>query len=280
MTDDPETERKQRVVFGEDADLYDRARPGYPDQLVADVLDFVGIDAPRVIEIGAGTGKATIEFAAIEPSAEMAAVAGRNCAAFPQVSLQLSDFEDWQNDTGRFDLLISAQAWHWIAPDVRYLKACGLLQPFGCLALFWNRAVWANREMRTTLDDVYRTFAPELQAQEPGFPGLSPSRTDVELAREIEESGLFGPVEHRTYQWSDLYSSEQFTELLQTQSNHRLFPADRRATLLAEIARVIDDTGDPLKMDYATHLYLARRRQDTELRAGIATAPAPTGQLP
>jgi SAM-dependent methyltransferase len=254
------------VVFGEAADLYDRARPGYPQQLVADVVAFAGVDDPRILEIGAGTGKATTQFAArgveivaIEPSAEMAAVARRNCAAFPRVSIRVSDFEDWQNDTGPFDLLLSAQAWHWIAPDVRYMKAARLLEPSGCLALFWNRPVWASEAMRTTLEDVYRTFAPELHAEDPGFPGLTPSEADVQRAHEIEESRLFGPVTYQTYQWSDEYSTEQFLELQQTQSNHRMFPADRRERLLGEIARVIDDAGGTLTMSYATHLYLARR---------------------
>ena len=77
--------REQRFVFGEVADLYDRARPGYPEQLVEDVLRFRGLPAPRVLEVGAGTGKATVVFAArgleivaLEPTPEMAAVAARN----------------------------------------------------------------------------------------------------------------------------------------------------------------------------------------------------------
>src|ERR1022692_4287085 len=154
MNDDHKTPRQQRVVFGEAADLYDRARPGYPEQLVDDVLAFVGVDSPRVVEIGAGTGKATVAFAtrgleivAIEPSAEMAAVARRNCALFSRVSLRMSDFEDWQNDSGSFDLLISGQAWHWVSPGVRYVKARRLLEPSGSLALFWNRPVWEHSAM-------------------------------------------------------------------------------------------------------------------------------------
>ncbi len=69
--------REQRLVFGEDAELYDKARAGYPESLVDDVLAFVGGKAPQVraLEVGAGTGKATMSFArrgvdivALEPS--------------------------------------------------------------------------------------------------------------------------------------------------------------------------------------------------------------------
>jgi trans-aconitate methyltransferase len=65
------------------AELYDRARPSYPAGAI-DALLAHGALAPgdRVIEVGAGTGKATellaargLRVLALEPSAEMAAVA-------------------------------------------------------------------------------------------------------------------------------------------------------------------------------------------------------------
>ena len=41
--------REQRLVFGEDAELYEKARAGYPESLVDDVLAFVGVEASQVI---------------------------------------------------------------------------------------------------------------------------------------------------------------------------------------------------------------------------------------
>jgi hypothetical protein len=46
----PEVERA--LVFGEDAVSYERARPGYPSELIGDVLDLV--EPVRVVEVGAG----------------------------------------------------------------------------------------------------------------------------------------------------------------------------------------------------------------------------------
>src|SRR5574341_168271 len=56
VRDDERT--KRALVFGEVAELYDRARPSYPERLVADVVAEIP-DAPRarVLEVGAGTGK-------------------------------------------------------------------------------------------------------------------------------------------------------------------------------------------------------------------------------
>ncbi len=80
--------REQRLVFGEDAELYDRARPGYPAALVDDVVSLVGLPC-HAVDIGCGTGKATRMLAerrvmgvGVEPHAEMAAVARRNLSAF------------------------------------------------------------------------------------------------------------------------------------------------------------------------------------------------------
>jgi SAM-dependent methyltransferase len=266
MDENAHVPREQRTVFGEVAELYDRVRPGYPEVLVDDVLALAGSAVPRSLEVGAGTGKATILFAkrglevvAIEPSPEMAAVASRNCLHFPQVLIEVSSFEDWPLQLEAFDLLISAQAWHWVAPEVRYVKAGQVLRPSGGLALFWNRPRWEDSAMRTALDALYEARAPEVNVREPGFPGLREPEADEERASEIEASGLFGPVTRRSYRWSCEYTVEDYLELLRTQSDHRMLPAEQREYLLRGVADVIEAACGVLRMDYDTHLWFARR---------------------
>lgn len=120
--------REQRTVFGEVPELYDRARAGYSEALVDDVLGFVGDDGSQVraLEVGAGTGKATVPFAlrgveivALEPSVAMATVAKRNCQRLPNVRIDVTTFEDWPLEPAAFILLFSAQAWHWVRREVR-----------------------------------------------------------------------------------------------------------------------------------------------------------------
>ena len=67
--------------FGAVADEYERMRPGYPAELVGDVVGFAFGTVDRALEVGAGTGKATLAFAdrgiavtALEPDKAMAAV--------------------------------------------------------------------------------------------------------------------------------------------------------------------------------------------------------------
>jgi hypothetical protein len=45
--------RPQRLVFGEDAELYDRVRPSYPDELIDDVVRLVGTPCRASMRVAA-----------------------------------------------------------------------------------------------------------------------------------------------------------------------------------------------------------------------------------
>src|ERR1700712_1812259 len=55
---------EQRLAFGSVAELYDRARPSYPPGAIDDVVAHAGLQTgDTVLEVGAGTGKATVLLA-------------------------------------------------------------------------------------------------------------------------------------------------------------------------------------------------------------------------
>src|SRR6185312_4726413 len=92
-----------RTTFGQDAELYDQWRPLYPPQLFTDLATLADLGPnARVLEIGCGTGQATLPLAqrgcqvlAMDLSPAMAAVARRNLAEFPDVTVVAAAFEDW-----------------------------------------------------------------------------------------------------------------------------------------------------------------------------------------
>jgi hypothetical protein len=261
--------REQRLVFGEVAELYDRARAAFSEAVIDDVLRFAGGDGSRLRarEGGAGTGKATVAFAvrglaivAIEPSAAMAAVARRNCKPFPNVRLECTTFEDWAVEASPFDLVFSAQAWHWVTPEVRYVKAAEALAGGGTLALFWHRTRWQGEELRAELEDLYRRLVPEIYAKDPGFPGLTQPRGDDRLVDEIKGSGLFGEPTMHDHPWSATFTADTFVELLLTQSDHRLLPEATRAELFEAVRSIVTAHGGELVVPHTTLLALALRR--------------------
>jgi SAM-dependent methyltransferase len=255
--------RERRLSFGGVAELYDRSRPSYPAALIDEVIEFAG-DPPRALEVGAGTGKATVLFVArgvrvqaIEPSAEMAAIARRNA---PEASIEESDFERFAAGDARFPLIYSAQAWHWVDPAVGYPKARDLLEPGGALALFWNRQLWERSLVREELRAAYARTAPQF-GTEPG-PMHPDTDTDPELwgdwEPELRASAGFASHERRGYTWTQQYSSAEYCSLLQTHSDHILLGPERLGALLDAVAGVIDAHGGTIPVSYATVLLLAR----------------------
>src|ERR1700710_344576 len=108
-------DRSRAESFGAVAQLYARVRPSYPPELVDALL----IDGPRrVLDVGCGTGIAASLLAArgcevlgVEIDKRMAAVARAR-----GIEVELAQFERWDERGRHFELLTSAQAWHWVDP--------------------------------------------------------------------------------------------------------------------------------------------------------------------
>jgi len=257
---------ERRLAFGEVAELYDRARPSYPDVLVEEVLAFAA-PCRRALEVGAGTGKATrlfgqrgLNVTALEPSGEMASVARRNLADLDNVAIEGSDFEGFNGTGGPFDLIFSAQAWHWVSPDVRYVKARALLRPGGGLALFWNRARWESNPLRAKLRAAYERTVPDF-GPTPG-PMYPSTDTPPELwgawQEEVEAAKGFGAPQYRSYNWSQDYSTTSYLDVIQTHSDHIVLGAERLTALLDAVGEVIENAGGKFTLTYATLLLLVR----------------------
>ena len=263
-------QRELRLSFGEVAELYELARPSYPAELVDDVIAFAFAGhgtAGRALEVGAGTGKATVMFAeravavrALEPSPAMAAIARRNCARYPHVAIEETDLEHCTGELGAFGLVFSAQAWHWVTPELKYVRARQALRAGGALAAFWNRPVWERSPLRADLSAVYLEFAPDLGPDPgPADPALNtPADRWEDWAGEIEAAAGFGRPEVRRYEWTCDYTAAEYVALLSTHSDHIVLPDGRRAELMGAVTDVIDAHGGTLRMNYATKLCLAR----------------------
>jgi SAM-dependent methyltransferase len=245
-------------VFGEVADLYDLRRPGYPDALYADLLAEAK-PARRALEAGAGTGKATaalarrgVEVVALEPDPRMAAIARRACEGLPVEVLERR-FEDGYGDPGEFDLVVSAQAWHWVDAERGLAIARRALRPRGVLATWWNHAgAWAG-PMRAALDAAYLEWAPELSE--------SVVNRWIDRAETAPSAGPgFEALPSRRYTWTERYDAAEYAELIQTHSDHRTLPPERLEGLVAAVRRAIEEVGGgELVYPYRTDLVMVRR---------------------
>src|SRR5689334_10912098 len=147
---------EQRFTFDQVADVYKASRPGYPDALIDDVITYATLGHDdRILEVGCGTGLATAGFAkkgyailATDPGADMLRGARDDLREFGNVDYLQTTFEALPQSMGGFRLIVAAQSFHWILPEVRFVKAAKVLLPGGTLAVFGHVPVRLPERLR------------------------------------------------------------------------------------------------------------------------------------
>ena len=231
----PMSNTELKTTFNTAPTLYEDVRPGYPEGLIQDVLDISGLnDRSSILEVGCGTGKATRPFAecgyelvCLDIGADLIAVAKEKLKAFPNVSFIEQAFEEWESD-GKFDLIISATAFHWVNPKVRYLKAFEVLKSKGFLAVFSNQHVRKDEGFFAESQRLYNKYYAPLTTNRPthatNFPGVEAFQAPIK----------------RVYPWTQTYSSEQYIKLLGTYSGHIALPDENKRLLFEGITNLIE----------------------------------------
>jgi SAM-dependent methyltransferase len=257
-------------VFNEVPDLYDRVRPTYSDELVADLVAITGMgSSSSVLEVGCGTGQATRSLAAlgcsvtaVEPGAGLAALARQLLAAFSNVEVENAAFEEWNDAGRRFDVLVAASSWHWVDPAIGWPRAHEVLHPGGWMALIGNIVVRRPGE-----PEVYAETADLHERFSPGNPdwGHPPLEVEVRTTDEgwglVEDPGsLFGPTVVRWYPAVQWFDGAGFADLLRSQSIYRRLAADVQDRLLDAIAqRIRTQMRDRVPRRYLGVLRVGRR---------------------
>lgn len=209
-----------RARFGPVAERYHRGRPSYPAALVDWVLAQAGLPAhaeagaagaPRIADIGCGTGIATRLFAArgfdvvgVDPSEGMlsearAAGGGARYVRGEAVATSLPDHGT--------DLVIVAQALHWFDLEPALGELARILRPGGTCAAFWNER--AAGVFEDDYEPLLRRFSREYKGGGHAAPVLaaleaSPRVSDLRQRRfryhqELGREALFDRVHSSSY---------------------------------------------------------------------------------
>jgi SAM-dependent methyltransferase len=256
-----------RRTFENAADLYDSARPSYPDELFDDLASLAGLEGgDRLLEIGCATGKATrgllergFSVVCVEMGAQLAEHARRNLAGLP-VDIHVAPFEGWDTDAEAYDLVYAASAWHWIDPEIRYRKAHRLLRPGGHLA-FWSAQHAFPEGFDPFFEEIQEVYDAIGESRPGGWPPPRPDEIPDDRA-EIEAGGLFEDVEVRRYLWETSYKADAYIRLLATFSGHISMAPAKRAHLYREIRKRIGGCADGrVRRHWYTILHVARRSE-------------------
>lgn len=245
-----------RARFDRIAELYDRTRPGYP----AEMFDEIAVPGSRVLEIGCGTGQASLPLVergcrllAVELGEHMAELAARKLAPYPSAEVVVADFDTWETDDTGFDMVFSATAFHWLDPATKFERTADLLRPGGILATATTYQIAGGTE---------RFFA-DAQACRRRF---DPTTEDFTLpsAADLPPDNDLGPryrkpVCHQ-YEWTVDYTTAQYLDLHRTYSAMLMLPEIAAEGLLRCFGALIEGRyGGRVTKRYLTELRIAER---------------------
>ncbi len=259
-----ERHQLRKRSFDAAARLYDRFRPGYPETLFNDLVELSGIpEGGRILEIGPGTGQATVPLArrgfsilGLELGASMARVCRRNTQEFASVEILNTAFESWEVEPDGFDLALAATAFHWIPAKLAFTRCARALKPGGSLALLWNFVDIPDNRFYNDLRALYRRIAPHMRLS------LPPELRIERQRKKIVSSGHFGPVTILRYPWQKEYDADSYIGLLKTMSDHATLAPKVRREVFRAIRRLIDTHGGSFIRPAIAVLFLAPKRRD------------------
>ena len=267
----PGWERDRRNHFDDIVDIYNKARPEYPDKLFMDIFDYIGLsNCKKAVEVGAGTGKATLPFldaeynvTAVEISENMVDFMKVRFRCYKDFNTIVTAFEDAELEADSYDLVYAANAFHWVDAEIGCPKVMQLLKSGGVFALFrYNANPADGDDLYESIQKVYEQFYPK--------PYIRPVRKtyrDFEEPAEVYNSfrfndlGAYGftDISMMFYDGCQTFSADEYMAYLDTQSDHRVIPEDDRKALFSGVKEAIEAHGGYLTNDYIYQLYMGRR---------------------
>ena len=255
--------------FDADPATYDRARPTYPDALFDDLWGYLdeGVRAhPEVVEMGPGTGQATrvllgrgASVTAVELGSNLASYLAEKHAGEPRLHVVNAAFEDAPLPEGAFDLVFAATAYHWVAPEARFVRPHALLRDRGVLAVVDTVQVRdeGDRGYFERSQHLYARYWPDQATFRPApEPDAEPP-----ILEQMRASGLFEDVRLWRYRWDQRYDVDAYLDLVRSYSNTAQLPPEERARFLDDLRAFVsaEDGGTVLRPLVIT-LVAGRRR--------------------
>ncbi|XVX21955.1 class I SAM-dependent methyltransferase [Actinomycetota bacterium] len=203
--------------FGGAAEVYESGRPGYPSEAIRWLLEPVGGPGtgPRVVDVGAGTGKLTdgllqegCQVVAVDPDPRMLEVLS---ARVPGVETRVGRGEDLPLEDHSVDMVTFGQAWHWVDVEAASAEVARVLRPGGTLGLVWN------------LRDPSTEWVRELEA-------LMPEGNAAAMLRDGPAVGTqFADSEKTTWAWTRPITRDGLVSMVRSRSFYITSgPHDRR----------------------------------------------------
>ncbi|MEH2043512.1 class I SAM-dependent methyltransferase [Nostoc sp.] len=252
---------QRRTWYSPVADVYYNARPHYPKELIDRSVALAQLDSDAsILEVGCGPGNATVAFAefgfsmtCIEPNQDFCHLAQDNCDRYPKVTICNTSFEEWELEAKQFNAVLSANAFHWIPPEIRYTKAAAAMCDNGFLILLWNLTPEPRYEVYQVLEEVYQAYAPS-------FVRYEGAQIQAEILRgfgqEILDSNCFKELVVEQTACEVTYSIDDYLKLLST---FRRLEPQAKELLFARLRQKLEKFGDSVQLSFLSAVHVARK---------------------
>jgi ubiquinone/menaquinone biosynthesis C-methylase UbiE len=234
------------------AELYERARPSYPDEAVALLRERLGLGPGRtVLDIAAGTGKLTrllvpsgARVIAVEPLAEM-----RELLLATGLPIEAVDgtAETLPLPDSSVDAVTVGQAFHWFDAEHALGEIHRVLRPGGGVALIWNVRDPCD-DLQAALDELLRPYRSK-----------TPSHRDDRWRAVVEASTGFGDVDEWSFGWEQLYTRDELVDRIASISFVAQLDESRRSTLLAQVRAAAENLPEPFAFRHRTDVFVFPR---------------------
>jgi protein-L-isoaspartate O-methyltransferase len=256
------------AAFDVFAENYHSVRPGYPIRVFEDIKRLCGIDdISRLLEIGAGSGIATVELAklggqilAIEPGAHLAAIARKQTESSQNVQVIQGTFETFQS-SNLFDGILAFTAYHWIDEGIKYRKVLDLLADSGSLVLVWNSFFLSDSEVMTEVGKTYHEYLPDAYPNNPNTAEINEGVLTKIHRREQEvvQNSLFYTIALHKYFTIYNYNAETYPKLLNTFPKVVEVEEVKKRRFLEQISQVVRKYGT-VAVPVLTTLIVCKKR--------------------
>ncbi|PAX53354.1 class I SAM-dependent methyltransferase [Brunnivagina elsteri] len=263
---------QKKVWYSNAAEAYNKTRPRYPQQLINRVIELTQLPPNgKILEIGCGPGIATVAFAqlgftivCIEPNLEFCQLARQNCAAYPNVEIINTSFEEWELEPEGFDAVLAATSIHWVPAENRYQKIAELLKENAYLILLWNVVFQPEYELYQHLRDIYLTYTPSLaeyedkRLEDEKVKGIG--HGIIHFGQEIIDSGKFKDLIYEQISWQTTYSTDDYLMLLSSLSQYIGLDSQNKDSLFTELReRIENNFGENINFSLLSAFQIAKK---------------------
>lgn len=248
---------------------YEKFRPSYVPELYREIFASCSLNSrSQVLEIGIGTGQATLPFlavgcqlTAIEPGMNLANVCKEKFSNYPNLHIITGKFEDISLSEASYDLIYSATAFHWIPEVLGYPKVYSLLQENGLFAQFANHPdpYIENPELGPELNRLYeKYFYSFWKNKKIKFSGFTEEKAKVKA--ETAKKYGFQDCRYFLFRRIRTFSAKEYVGLLSTYSDHIAIKERIRTEFFSNIEETINRYGETIKIRDTLELQLCTKK--------------------